>query len=233
MSSTNSDQTAETKTSRVYRSLRAQIIDCRLAPGSKLKIAEIAEIAEVSPGAVREALSKLTAEHLVISRNQAGFRVAPISLDDAIDLVATLADIEARAAMMSVRQGDKEWERRLRLAYADLIVGEGMPLHVAGSQSHDRFHEALIGGCGSPWTLRTREMLFRASERYRFFAARFRREADATGPEEVAQSSEAAYAALFIAATSRDPEKTSQLIREHVKLIAKLIEDAFKSEASD
>ncbi len=210
-----------TQTSRIYHALREQIIDCRLLPGAKLKIAEIAETAEVSPGAVREALAKLTTEHLVISRDQFGFRVAPLSLDDATDLVSIRADIEAKAAILSVTQGDEAWERELRAAYAELVVMEGGPFCPEGALSHERFHNALLSGCGSPWTLRLRETLFRASERYRFFAARYLREARKTDVE---------HAALFAAAVSRDAEKTGDLVREHIHLTAQLIARALETD---
>jgi DNA-binding GntR family transcriptional regulator len=36
--------------------------------------------------------------------------------------------------------------------------------------AHRAFHEALLGGCGSPWLLRLCRLLYDKSERYRYLA---------------------------------------------------------------
>ena len=55
-------------TQDVYERLRADILACRLVPGSKLRINELCLLlGGVSLGAVREALSRLTADGFVLS----------------------------------------------------------------------------------------------------------------------------------------------------------------------
>ena len=49
----------KTQSDRMFETLRREILACRLLPGSKLRINDIAETSEVSLGAVREALSRL------------------------------------------------------------------------------------------------------------------------------------------------------------------------------
>src|SRR5271157_1164652 len=46
------------------------------------------------PGAVREALSRLSAEGLVIAESQKGYRVAPLSADELLDLTEARVEIE-------------------------------------------------------------------------------------------------------------------------------------------
>src|SRR5208282_3658318 len=77
---------AKTQSNRMFDRLRDDILACRLLPDSKLRINDIAESSEVSLGAVREALSRLGAEGLVIAESQKGYRVAPISVEDLRDL---------------------------------------------------------------------------------------------------------------------------------------------------
>ncbi|TIU68574.1 MAG: GntR family transcriptional regulator, partial [Mesorhizobium sp.] len=59
------DSVARTIANDVYEQLRHDIISCRMPPGSKINIKALVQKYEVSLGAVREALSKLSAEGLV------------------------------------------------------------------------------------------------------------------------------------------------------------------------
>src|SRR5712672_2028195 len=79
----------QTRFEGVYQHLRADILACRLRPGVKLQINLLAEDLGVSLSGVREALSKLSAEGLVVAEPQRGFRVAPVSLEDLGDLTMT------------------------------------------------------------------------------------------------------------------------------------------------
>ncbi|HXO68240.1 MAG TPA: GntR family transcriptional regulator [Bradyrhizobium sp.] len=71
----------------VYDSLRSDILTCRLAPGDDMREQELAERYAVSRQPVREALLRLEREHLVTVQPRQGYRVNPISLTDARDLL--------------------------------------------------------------------------------------------------------------------------------------------------
>jgi GntR family transcriptional regulator, rspAB operon transcriptional repressor len=71
----------------VYESLRADILNCRLAPGDDVREQDLAERYAVSRQPVREALLRLEREHLVTVQPRQGYRVNPISLSDARDLL--------------------------------------------------------------------------------------------------------------------------------------------------
>ena len=71
----------------VYDSLRSDILNCRLAPGDDMREQELAERYDVSRQPVREALLRLEREHLVTVNPRQGYRVNPISLSDAHDLL--------------------------------------------------------------------------------------------------------------------------------------------------
>ncbi|HSB62391.1 MAG TPA: GntR family transcriptional regulator [Vicinamibacteria bacterium] len=66
-----------TKQELVYRTLRDAIMICRLAPGERLVIDELARQLEVSAIPVREALQLLQSEGLVRSVPPVGATVAP------------------------------------------------------------------------------------------------------------------------------------------------------------
>ena len=71
----------------VYESLRSDILTCRLAPGDDMREQDLAERYAVSRQPVREALLRLEREHLVTVQPRQGYRVSPISLVDARDLL--------------------------------------------------------------------------------------------------------------------------------------------------
>src|SRR3954468_1853004 len=93
---------AKSLTEAVVEALRADILTCRLLPGAKLKIGDLCTRFGVSLGAVREALSHLAAEGLVVAETQRGFQVAPVSAEDLADLTATRIDIEGLALRRSI-----------------------------------------------------------------------------------------------------------------------------------
>src|SRR5579872_97746 len=71
----------------VYESLRSDILSCRLAPGDDVREQDLALRYAVSRQPVREALLRLEREHLVTVQPRQGYRVNPISLSDARDLL--------------------------------------------------------------------------------------------------------------------------------------------------
>jgi DNA-binding GntR family transcriptional regulator len=71
----------------VYENLRADILTCHFAPGDDMREQDLAERYAVSRQPVREALLRLEREHLVTVQPRQGYRVNPISLADARDLL--------------------------------------------------------------------------------------------------------------------------------------------------
>ena len=160
-------------TQSVYEQLRADLLACRLRPGDRLKISDLCGSLGVNLGAVREALSRLTAEGLVVSEPQRGFRVAPISAPELKDLTEVRIEVEARCLRRAIREGDVAWETAIVAAHHVLTrLPEREPedpdrVSEAWALAHAAFHRALVAGCGSPWLLRLRDALYDQSERYR------------------------------------------------------------------
>ena len=163
---------AGTQTDAAYAALREAILSCRLEPGAKIKISDAAAEFDFSPGAVREALSRLAAERMAVATAQKGFTVAAISAQELIDLTNTRIAIEQLCLRSAIAHGDVEWEANVLAAYHRLHrlpISEGArkQLSPAWSTAHNAFHAALASACDSRWTLTIREMLYAQSERYR------------------------------------------------------------------
>ncbi|MGP8119233.1 MAG: GntR family transcriptional regulator [Xanthobacteraceae bacterium] len=212
----------KTQSDRMFEKLRAEILACRLLPGSKLRINDIAETSEVSLGAVREALSRLGADGLVIAESQKGYRVAPLSVEDLRDLTEARVEIERIALSRSIALGDLDWETNLVAAWHRLSriseAGEGDP-HLADqwALAHGAFHEALVGGCGSNKLLQIRGQLYQQTERYRRYSGVVAQDRDVF----------AEHQAIFDATIARDSKVAEQAIAAHLRLTAEIIVASF------
>ena len=210
MDITTSPASARSLTTQAFERLRSDILLGELRPEERLRIQSLSERYSVGATAIREALSRLVPDGLVESEDQRGFCVAPVSRDELQDLTATRIAVEQLALRAAIANGNVDWESNLLSAFHRLSRAP-LPLNaesaVQWSQVHRQFHEALIGGCGSAWTLRLCRLLYDKSERYRNLADR------ATKPKERDTFVEHRY--LMDAAMLRDAPKACELLSEH------------------
>lgn len=205
---------AGTQADEVFETLRAEILSCRLPPGAKIRINEIALRLGVSPGAVREALSRLSAEGMTVAEAQKGYAVAPVSIDELVDLTATRIAVEQLCHRAAIARGDVEWESGIVAAHHRLRrLPEREPadpsrLNEAWSVAHAQFHLALAAGCGSRALLRIRDGLYAQTERYRRLSVPLRR-----GGRDV----DAEHAVMVAAALARDADRVCRLIADHLQ----------------
>jgi DNA-binding GntR family transcriptional regulator len=204
---------AHNLTQGAYEGLRADLLACRIAPGSKLKIQDLCTRFAVSLGAVREALSRLTSEGLVISEPQRGFRAAPISVADLKDLTMVRIEVESLCLKRAIAVGTVDWEARLVAAFHRLSK---TPERVASdparaaddwAEAHAGFHAALVEGADSPWLLRLHAQLYAQSERYRRLSVPLSMEERDVGGE---------HRAILDATLKRDAEKAVKLLTRHL-----------------
>ena len=209
-----------TQADRVFATLRSDILACRLMPGVKLRINDIAEEAEVSLGAVREALSRLGAEGLVIAESQKGYHVAPLSAADFRDLTDARIEIERISLARSIARGDLEWETSLvaawhRLSRTDESRGAA-PRFVSDqwALAHAGFHQALVNACGSAKLLQIRAQLYEQAERYRRYSGYV---------AKVERDVAAEHKRIYEATIARDSAAATQAIADHLRLTADII----------
>jgi GntR family transcriptional regulator, carbon starvation induced regulator len=210
MEITTSPASARSLTSQAFERLRSDILLGELRPEERLRIQNLSERYSVGATAIREALSRLVTDGLVESEDQRGFCVAPVSRDELQDLTATRISVEQLALRGAVAHGNVDWESNLLSAFHRLSRAP-LPLNAEAaeqwSQVHRQFHEALIAGCGSAWTLRLCRLLYDKSERYRNIADR------ATQPKD--RDTVVEHRDLMDAAMSRNADKACELLSEH------------------
>jgi DNA-binding GntR family transcriptional regulator len=193
---------AASVTEAAYHRLRHALLAGEVMPGAKLKIGELCERMGFNLSAMREALTRLAAEGVVVAEPQRGFRAAPISAEDLADLTRVRIDIETICLVRSMEHGDVAWEAGVVAAAHALArtpkpnPTSDVPGYAQWRTVHAAFHDALCAGCGSPWLLRLREQLNVQNQRYLWLSLKLsggRRAAD----EEHRRLAEAVLARSF------------------------------------
>lgn len=196
-----------------YRQLRRDIIDGVQPAGKKLRVEHLKSQYQVSAGTLREALALLVADSLVVSREQRGFQVAPMSLADLEDLTRVRVLLECEAVEESIHLGRDSWEADLVSAFHKLsLAEERLRADAAGTfdEWEDRnrqFHEALVSACRSAWLRKLRAQLYQQTERYRRLSA-------IKGPPPVEVHEE--HRNIFNAVMARDTDKAKALLSAHI-----------------
>lgn len=204
----------KSRTARTCDLLRERIVSAVYAPGEKLRIEQLSKSLEASPGAVRESLSRMTAEGLVLSEPQKGFVVAPISRQDLEELTQVRITIECLCLKESIERGDVGWEADVlslqhRLRALDGAVSKPESEEAASWHAlHQQFHDVLASRCGNRWWLRLRAQLYLQSERYR----RLSGPVDETGRDITAE-----HDAIADAAIARDTDSAVAALTLHLR----------------
>jgi DNA-binding GntR family transcriptional regulator len=163
---------AASRTQHAYDALRQELLECRFQPGQPLRIGDLCKRLNVSQGAVREALSRLTSEGLVEAQPQRGFRVTPVSVEDLRDLTNARSEIEQICLRQAIASGDVQWEGRILAAFHELsrtpALEPGAPRRFSRRfvALHHSFFDVLVSACNSPWMGRLRQTLQAHEFRY-------------------------------------------------------------------
>jgi DNA-binding GntR family transcriptional regulator len=202
-----------TRTSSVYETLRADLLAGRVEPGSKLRLAALGSRFDVSLSVVREALTRLSEQGLVVANPNRGFSVVSLSGEDLIDLTRTRVDIETLAVRRSVEEGSLEWETALVAAHHHLagtpITAPDGGVNEAWIASHRQFHRALLAGCGSVRLEAIATALRDSAELYRIWSRSIAHDEDRDVACEHRRLTELAIA--------RDVEGTVEALAAHIQ----------------
>lgn len=160
-------------TQMAYERLRADLLSCELEPDGKLNISALAQSLAVSQGAVREALSRLISEGLVVLEQNRGFRATPVAADLVKNLSAARLEIDELCLRSAIKHGGLEWEAGLLAASHRLSRTLASLEHTAPALSeltnvHRRFYESLFSACDNSWLTWMQGLLYNQSSRYRY-----------------------------------------------------------------
>lgn len=204
----------DTRAETAYGRLRADILTGRLLPGQRLLSNELTARYGASVGALREGLSRLVEQGLVMSEPRHGFRVRPIDQADLEELTEARREIETLSLRCALKAGDLAWESRLVAAHHVL---EGTPqlsdddprkVNEAWASAHATFHSVLLEACPNRRLRAIASSLRDGAELYRRWSRHLRREDNRDIPAE--------HRALLDAALSRDIDSACALLGRHI-----------------
>lgn len=153
----------------VYENVRRGILDGTHAPGAPLRIQQLADEHGVSLIPVREAIRMLASDALVDVVRNRGARVAPLSLDDMVDIYRTRIVLEPEAIRQSAPRLTSaviDAAERTLDAFISALEREDIDAY----RIHRTFHFALYEPSQSRWLLRLITTLWDHTERYRRFS---------------------------------------------------------------
>jgi DNA-binding GntR family transcriptional regulator len=194
---------------KAFDTLHSAIITGRLRPGTRLPIEELAELLEMSPMPIREAVRRLDAAGLVENIPHRGARVTELSIKD-------LAEVyEARLALetLAIRRAAERFEPSHALdarRCLDQLAALADEASAAASEAHTRFHFALYDAAGSAWLLRLILPVWETSERYCLEAPAVRRLAQRADEHEE----------ILAACEARDGDRAATALHDHLAVTA-------------
>ena len=203
-----------TRANETFQSLRTGILSGTIPAGARMRTNELCVQYHVSLGAVREALSQLLAQGLVVSEAHRGFTVSPVSAEDLLDLTRVRINIENLCLTWAIQAGTVEWESNIiaamhRLSRTNRLGEHGRPSE-EWTDAHNRYHLALLSTCDSPRLMRMRHQLYEQSERYRNLELSL----------PIDRNPEVEHQRLAEAALARDIPLATRCMAEHLNLTA-------------
>ncbi|WIX82224.1 GntR family transcriptional regulator [Amycolatopsis carbonis] len=201
------------RTEEVFETLRADLLGGRFEPGQRMKSQELSTRFGVSMSVVREALTRLAEQGLLVSTPQRGFTVRPLSVDDLADLTKVRVQIESLALRQSFELGDLSWETSVLGTHHTLertpVILEDGSYNEDWTLAHRDFHRALLAGCGSPRLEAIATSLRDSAELYRrwYWALADDHQRDIAGE----------HRRLKDFALNRDADQAAELLGAHIE----------------
>lgn len=194
---------------QVLEGLRNAILSFELRPGQRLVERELIEQVGVSRATIREVLRELTAEGLVVTVPQKGAVVYAPSAEEARDLYAVRAALEALTVRRFIERATSAQHDQLRATVTqlenDVSSGASMPQLL---RTKDSFYEELLRGAAS----RTIEQIL-AGVQARVRLLRATSLSQPGRPSQMATE----MRALVDAITARDVELAARLCTAHLE----------------
>ena len=149
-----------------YLTLKNRIIEGQLAAGAAVSEAELALSLGLGKAPIRAALARLAQDGLVAAIARRGWRVAPVTLADVLDVFRLRRSLEPLAARLAAERGiDAALLKRLDAA----CRADYQPGHPASERAflkaNRAFHLAVAEASGSPRLVRVLSNLLDESER--------------------------------------------------------------------
>lgn len=201
--------------------LRQAILSGDVAPGTPVKVDEVAEIFGVSRIPIRECLKTLIGEGLVDHQPRAGYFVARLTVPEFRELyiVRSALEIAALSAAIDLADPDEHHQAEVVLdALQDAITNRDYRAYQRESR---RFHMALATPCRMPRLLHMIELVWNITEPVQLMAHVEQRERDHLHRE---------HREMLTAFVDRDRDRLLAVTRQHLNLLENSVLDVGTAE---
>lgn len=192
---------------RAYAELKRLIIEVQLAPGVLLSERDLMERLGVGRTPLREAMQRLTKDHLVESVPHHGYFVAEVTFADLGHAFEVRLPIEGLAGRLAAQRATPVELERMRALLAEVRAG----LDTDDTRWHlevdRRFHELVAAATGNPYLRQTIEELFNLTGRLLYMGRR---------PITLARDEIENYERVVDAIARGDADAAEAAMREHI-----------------
>lgn len=200
---------ASTKSEFAYQSLREQILSGKLEPGQVLNQATLAPSLGVSTTPLREAMRRLSTEGLVELGTHRDSRVAPLTAEEARDLLEMRRSLDPLAVALAAERRTKDDIKAIVEAAQGLepLLSDATVVDLV---AHRRFHATVYRASHNELLINTLDGLWDKADRYRRLGlevVRSQAERDQKAHE---------HQALVECVTAGDAEGAAEIMRRHI-----------------
>lgn len=210
-----------TRAADAYSELRDAIMVGDLAPGSPLRLEDLAAALGMSISPVREAIKSLEAQGLAISAPYRGARVTELSDNEMSEIYEARKALERTAVRRAATRFDAEDRHKLEAALEMIQSGYDAEDALRAVRGNSAFHAGIAAASGSQWLLRLLSPLLELSERY---AAAVLRHGQ---PAETREIEVAGHKAIIDALEARDPDLAEAALVQHLSVFSNLYSERF------
>lgn len=201
----------------VYEQLRDGILSGELRPGTRLRVAALAEKLGVSRSPIREAVQRLTQERLALEEPRRGAVVASISKEELVRLYELREVLEGLAARLATERRTPELIAALQATLAQQEAAIAVPDIAAFREADMLFHQQIRDAADNPELKRWLEEI-RSKVRIAMFTR------VSIGREQAL----ADHRTLFKAIESGDAQASEQAARAHIVHLRETLQAAIQ-----
>jgi DNA-binding GntR family transcriptional regulator len=189
-----------------YRALRARLLEMTLPPGHQATEGDLATGLGMSRTPVHEAVLRLQAEGFLEVQPRRGIRVLPIDPTGMAETYEILIALEGAAAARLAANPAPAVTAAMAAATGSMRAALAAGDRRAWAAADDRFHRALIQGCGNARLARLAQEAADLAQRARLATAALR-------PEPAGSAEE--HARILAALEQHDPEAARAALAAH------------------
>lgn len=192
----------------VYNTIYAQLMSQKILPGSRISIDNLARELGVSQTPIREALSRLEAQGLVVKTHLIGFSAASQMdrgrFDQLYELRLLLEPFAARRAATLIT--DEQFEGLKRLADEMSAAGQGKVSYSDFARLDEQFHDQIALASGNDLVQETLANLHIHMHLFRLFHH-----------QHAASTANTEHADILDALAAHDADRAEAAMRAHIQ----------------